>query len=269
MGNNIRKLGRHKTPEHVLKKCLQMARYLDFSKLPICPDSLDWISGLPITFDFNDYGNSTVGNCTCAAAAHIIQTDTNVVNGTMTSIPVDSVMTAYEAVSGYDPANPDTTDNGANMVDVLNYWKITGIGGHKILGFATFDVTDPTMFQVAMWLFGSLYLGATLPVSASDQSYAGGLWSVTTGNDGGIWGGHAISASAGMPFPSTMSNPDNSSRIAKLVSWGFTQYVSEKFIQKYFDEGHCVLTSDFLINSNAKNIAGFAYNDLISDLNLV
>jgi len=256
------KLGRVRSPEHKINKCLNLAKYIDLSALPVVPDNLDWIKNLPSTYDFGSMLNNEIGDCGLAAPAHKIQIDTLVATGNMVTISDSDVLKAYKDVSGYNPNDP-STDVGVNMVDTCNYLKSTGIGGHKIVGYATFDPTNEALFQSALYLFGSLYLGFSLPVSAQDQSSAGGTWSIVS-NDGGLWGGHAVALCANSIAAST---PDSSKRIGKLITWGFIQNITESFKNKYCDEAHVLFTQDWL--NNNKNIAGFDYNTLASDLGLI
>jgi len=265
MANVNKQLGRHRSPQHKLDKCLKLANYVNVSALPVVPDNLNWISGNEST-SWGMMLNDSLGSCTCSAIGHLIQVDTLLSTGTMVTVPDSAILSAYEIVGNYDPSDP-STDNGANMVDVLNFCKNTGIGGHKIVGYATFDPTNAGLLQAALWLFGSLYLGFTLPVSAQNQTDAG-MWSVAK-NDGGVWGGHAINLTSYSNFPTNQTNPDSSARLGKLITWGKAISVTENFLNKYCDEAHVILTQDWVNKNSNANIAGFNYNALVSDLPLI
>src|SRR5690349_7012685 len=66
-------------------------------------------------------GNDTLGDCTCAAAGHMIEEWT----ANTRSQPV--VMSTAEVEKAYRHFSPPGTDNGANLLDVLNYWRKTGM----------------------------------------------------------------------------------------------------------------------------------------------
>src|SRR5579864_8544147 len=102
----------------------------------------------------------------------------------------EEVITAYSAVSGYNPAT-GANDNGAAITDVLDYWRTVGIGGHKILGWAAVNPQSVLEVQQAIWLFSALDIGVNLPQSAMDQNSEGKPWNIVT-PDGGIVGGHSV-----------------------------------------------------------------------------
>ena len=71
----------------------------------------------------------------------------------------------YSAISGYNPANPDT-DQGCDEVTALNFWKKTGaVNGDKIIGWFPVDATNKLHVQLAIWLFESAYFGISLPTA--------------------------------------------------------------------------------------------------------
>src|SRR5580698_5360811 len=99
-------------------------------------------------------GNDTIGDCTCAAIAHFLMLVT-AHTGTMVTPSVSDVLSVYSAVSGYDPAT-GANDNGAAITDVLEYWRTTGISGHKILAWAAIDPTNIPEVKQGIWLFGGV-----------------------------------------------------------------------------------------------------------------
>jgi hypothetical protein len=138
--------------------------------------------------------NDQLGDCTCAGMGHAEMLWS--ANGGSIDIPSDNdVITAYEAVGGYVPGNPNT-DNGAVELTVLKYWKTTGIGGRKIMGYADVNPSLTSHIQQAIWLFGVGYIGVDMPLTAQNQ--VGGIWDVVgDGQSGdsapGSWGGHCLS----------------------------------------------------------------------------
>src|SRR6185312_120177 len=101
----------------------------------------------------------------------------------------DDIVGAYSAITGYTPSRPET-DQGAVELDVLAYWQRTGIAGHQIGAYASLDVLSMDHVRCAVNLFGGVYIGAALPLSAQSQT----VWDVVDGPSGesGTWGGHAM-----------------------------------------------------------------------------
>lgn len=171
-------------------------------------------------------------NCTCAAAGHMIEQWTEYV-GKETVIDTSAVLKAYEDVSGYNPDDP-SSDQGAVMQDVLNYWRKTGIGGDKILAFAEVDVANLNECRLAIAEFGTLYLGINFPASAMDQFNNGQPWDYVRGSQ--IEGGHAINAGW----------YDEPSGMWKVVTWGRVQEMTQEFFSRYVEEAWVVATQDWI-----------------------
>jgi predicted metal-binding membrane protein len=107
------------------------------SALPAAPGSLNDEEGIT---NWMMMDNDTVGDCTCAAAGHLIMAWTAMVKAPV--IPTAAqILAAYEAISGYNPANPNS-DVGAACLSVLNYWKKTGIAGNQIGAFMEINVEN-------------------------------------------------------------------------------------------------------------------------------
>jgi hypothetical protein len=211
-------------------RTLQLATYLT-PDLPPPPANVDW-SG-PVT-DWPVYLNNKIGDCTCAAAAHLILGWTANA-GAPRPVADTDVLTAYEAVGGYNPADP-RTDQGAVELDVLRYWRRTGIGGHQPAAFVQVDHTNHRQVKQAINLFGGVYIGAALPVSARDQFRARQTWRPAFGPEGrkGSWGGHAVSVFGYGP------------RGLTCVTWGSKQRLTWGFWSRYVVEAWCLVASDFL-----------------------
>lgn len=105
------------------------------------------------------YDNDKWGDCTCAAAGHMVQAWTAAASAEVT--PPDSAIDAmYEHFVG----NPPPDDAGCNMLSVLKYWRHTGLGKtDKITAFAAIQLKNHDQLRTAVSLFGSAYLGVALP----------------------------------------------------------------------------------------------------------
>ena len=153
---------------------LMLASYA--GALPPPPTAVDWTAGIaqwPVSL------NDRLGCCTIAGAAHLVQGWTTKASPPGVVLADDVVLAAYEAVSGYDPATGQN-DNGAVELDVLKYWRNNGLGasGDKIAAFASVNVQDGTEIKNAIALFGGIYIGLALPLTAQSQ----GLWDYVPGH---------------------------------------------------------------------------------------
>ncbi len=242
------KLG--KLPVHDDPRTLRAAIYM--LGLPKAPSSQDWgakVKSWPMMV------NDRLGDCTCAAAGHLVQAWT--ADAAVQLIVTDQqVVDFYTLVSGYDPKDP-TTDRGAIELIVLNYWKQFGIGGHKIAGYAKVNQRNQLEAQQCIFLFGGLYIGLGLPLSAQEQ--IGGVWSVSHDPKKalhGSWGGHAV------PIVAYDKNTFT------CVTWGKLQKMTWEFFYTYCDEAYALLTQDF-ITKEGKSPSGFNLEALQADLAIV
>lgn len=206
---------------------------------PDYPENKDWLSEVA---SWPMYMNDRIGDCTIAGAAHIIQAATTYGQGNIVTVTDDDVLKAYEDNSGYDPKT-GANDNGAVMQDVLDYWRKTGIGGHKIIAFAEVDVKNEDELRAALSLFGFLYIGINFPDSAMTQFDNGQPWDVVPGakNEGG----HAIHG----------GYYDVSDKIWKVTTWGAVQGMTQAFWDEYVEEAWIVITPEWL-NAQGDNPDG-------------
>jgi len=219
-----------KKPKRTDKRTLKLATYLKPERLTLPPPALDWGHDSPYPL----YKNDEIGDCTCASAAHQVIT-WSMASGQSSPLPTNGdVVTAYSAVSGYDPKT-GANDEGAVMLDVLNYWRRTGIGGHKILAYVEADRTNIVELELAMHLFGGLYVGLALPIVADSQP----VWTVTDAEfEGpatpGSWGGHAVHLDQYDAFG------------PKVRTWGKRQKMTWQWLLSYADEIYCCISTDWI-----------------------
>src|SRR3954470_12949877 len=87
--------------------------------------------------------NAQIGDCTCAAAGHLIMEWTANAGKKMATPSDKQIVSAYSAVTGYNPTT-GANDNGAVEIDGLNYWRQTGIAGHKIGAYVALEPANHT-----------------------------------------------------------------------------------------------------------------------------
>lgn len=199
--------------------------------------------------------NDQLGCCTIAAKGHLIQTWTANA-GTQVIVPDSAILTGYEKACGYDPNDPNT-DQGGQMIDVLNYFRQTGIGGHKLFAYVALEPKNKTHIELGVDLLGGCDLGLALPISAQGQT----VWSVPAGGpvgDGtpGSWGLHDVPIIDYGPVGPT------------CISWGKIITMTWSFFQTYVDEAYGLLSEDWA-NSQKKSPSGFEFLALKSDLQAI
>lgn len=243
----VGKLG--KLPVRTDVRTLRLPRYVDLTTLPPPPETHDLTRGVS---EWPMYANDRIGDCTTAAAGHMIEAWTAAADGRAVEISEGSVLAAFDAVKVVDPR---TGEEGAIELDVLRYWRKTGIGRHRIGAYASVPVHNPVLVRTGAWLFGGLYIGLSLPLSAQGQD----VWDWTGSLSGdalpGSWGGHAVDV-VGYDLDGLT-----------VATWGRLQRLTWSFWDRYCDESYCIIAKDFLRGGVAPN--GFDVATLIADLRLV
>lgn len=233
-------------------RTLLIADYIQSTALPPPPGSESWASKV------STWGmmlNDKLGDCTCAAAGHLIRAWT-ASSGHEVATTDSQIEAAYQAVSGFDPKTRKN-DNGAAGIAVLNYWRSNGIGGHKIGAFAALEPRNSMHVQDGIFLFGGIYIGLALPLSAQRQT----VWSTPPGGPRGVgaprsWGGHAVPVIAYDP------------RGLTCITWGGPKRMTWDFWRNYCDEAYAILSPDFVGGTRpAPN--GFDLAALTKDLHRV
>jgi hypothetical protein len=243
MAATLRRLG--KLPPRHDPRTLMLAKYT--AALPPSPAAVDWSRKLD---HLGMMKNDTLGDCTCAAVGHMIQTWTSQTAG-QAIIPDVDIVGLYERACGYDPSDPDS-DQGGVEIDVLNYWRRNGVDGHGLDAFAAVSRRHHADVKDAVWLFGGAYIGIALPLSAQSQQ----VWDVPPGGpagDGasGSWGGHAVPVIAYDAGGLT------------CITWGALKRMTWAFWDAYCDEAYACLSRDW---AAAKAPSGFDWAALDADL---
>lgn len=243
------KLGR--LPKKTDPRTLQLSHYIDKAILPPVPKTMPAfkVPSWPM------YGNDRLGDCTIAALGHMVQGWT-FETGREKTLTEAAIETAYWETGSPPSAHGvagGPTDDGRNELDVLNYWRHAGVSGDKPIAYAEVGITQAAI-ETGTYLFGGLYTGVALPLTAQTQHE----WSVVgdgkTGNSApGSWGGHAV------PFVGYDTIG------VYLVTWGGVLKATWGFVETYFEEAYAVLSNDW-IGAAGKTINGFNLSQLEADL---
>lgn len=231
------KLG--KLPPNLSAPRLMLAPHL--TTAPETPRVADYLSLVP---SWPMYGNDRYGDCVFAMVGHFTQAATRYGEGAEERMTTTQVLNAYSAVTGFDPADPDT-DRGTVMQDAMTYWRKTGVGGHKIRAFASVNPTNHAELRAAVQIFGAALIGFNFPSFAWDQFDQGRPWDVSTSSLD-IEGGHAVHVGA----------YDADDRMVTLTTWGTTQQMTYDFWDRYVDEVWVVITDEWLNALNGKSPTG-------------
>jgi hypothetical protein len=199
-------------------------------------------------------GNDVWGDCAEAGLLHLLQAQSY--NAGRPLIPTTTdASRLYSAVTGFDPNAPlvngvNPTDQGSALIDVLTYAQKTGvtIGNtiHKIVGFASLDITSMAQIRYATYLFGGRYIGINCPAKCQQD-----LTNWNFGPGLPIDGGHCIvqvgEGGAG----------------GQTSTWGMTIPTSNEFYLSYQDESYIIVTQDWL-NAQGKTPTGLDLNGLLA-----
>jgi len=241
------KLGKH--PPVVDHRTLRFGTYLT-AALPPPPASVTYYQKVPT---WPMYYNDQYGDCTCAAAGHMIQNWTANA-ATEVTPPDETVLKFYEHFVGTPPP-PDT---GCNMLSVLKYWRKTGVDSHKVTAFASLELQNHAQAQSAVDLLGGIYIGVALPDFAVQGDMLTVPWVVPPG---GPVGDAAPNQQNGHCIPAVGYDADQ----LWIVTWGSLKSMSWGFYDAYADESYAIVTTDF-IGTSGQSPEGFNLAALENDL---
>lgn len=239
------KLGKKKAVHDF--RTLRMATYLDLTQLPEPPAEL---KPPTIQGSWGMMGNDRLGDCTFAAAGHLLKI--------WSADNVPPYTTNDDEYGKEYLTFNHGVDEGCIEIQVLRHWKKYGIAGRKISAFLATNSSNANNLKIGMSLFGGVYTGVELPVTAQRQD----VWDIVAdaGPDGepGSWGGHAI------PLVGyTTQGPI-------CVTWGELKQITWAWWFKYGSpsvggEAYPILSKDWC-PPKGTDTGGFNYSQLKADL---
>jgi hypothetical protein len=219
------KLGRS---ERSLAPKIKLRDFVDIEKAAASPVPLEQsVDYATLVSSWPMFLNDALGDCTCAGAAHAVQTFAAMAGDPFTVTDAD-VERMYEA-AGYEPSKAEPggenpTDQGWTLEAAEGYLKTTGLQGEaNIETGAEVTLHDEEEEQVALELFGCLYEGMECPESALTQAQEGKPWTPVAGSK--IAGGHCVIR------PKSVLG-----QTGYHVSWGTLIPATDAFDKEYFDE---------------------------------
>jgi hypothetical protein len=254
----VLRTGKH--PARFDPKTPLFKRYLAEGIAP-APAEMNWYKSVT---SWTMMGNDTLGDCTIASKGHDLQVAS--LNAPPSAWP-DGMITLTEAQAieyysqwdGYVPGDP-STDNGGEILTVLQDWHAQRLIGHRLLAYASIAPDDQENISKAIELFGITDVGLQLPITA--QSQIGGTWDIvgdpnTDPNSApGSWGGHDVTAAAynatGLIF----------------ITWGALQAATWRWVKAYCDELYALILG-MTFASQPTGFTGFSLDQLLADMPLV
>jgi len=255
-------------PATVDRRDMLLKTYLDTDKLLASedvPGAIDWSQmpdqdGQQIPYDDDVLGNDAFGDCVFAGPGHQLRMIA-ALTGNQPPVPVtgDSTLHEYSLCTGFDPSNP-TTDNGADIRDMLKRAVNVGMWGEKALAFAAIDMDDPVQRRVACWLGCGTINGYALPKYAQGavDSQRRQLWDVPpggfpVGQGVATWGGHCIWRQSDSP------------KLLGGNSWGEKTIWTPVFERACCEQSFVLLWPTWVLRSGrAPN--GLALEDMLTDV---
>jgi hypothetical protein len=157
-------------------------------------------------------------------------------------------------LTGFRKDDPDS-DQGTVLLDLLKYWKSTGIpmtdknGNeviHKIRGWASLDLSSVAQMRYANFLFGGTYLGISCPQSAEEDT---SNWVYVPKSP--TVGGHCIMGAG------------QGSAGGHIGSWGLWIPHTWEFMLHQLEEGYVVVT-DHWLNRQGVSPSGLNLDGLLA-----
>lgn len=171
----ILKLGKKPASNQVKFK---LSNFIDPSVFPKVPAVFGHENSV---VDWQVLANDSVGDCVIAGGAHETML-WNASCGKKVLFDDKAVLSDYSAITGYNPADPNT-DQGTDMKAAASYRRTTGLidasgNRHKIAAYLAITPGDIKEHYIAMYLFGAIGIGILFPDYAMDQFSQGKAWSV-------------------------------------------------------------------------------------------
>src|SRR5574341_265798 len=229
------KLG--KRPPKIDRRTLRLARYLTVA-LEAPPPSIDHASAVA---NWPMYGNDRDGSCGPAGAAHQTQSWSTYAESPVTPSETTVIQDYFRITGGQD--------SGVYLLDMLNYWRQSGIGQDYIEAFVQVN-PNITEAELSIQHFGSLGMGLALPDEGTF-----GPWDRVYGPPN-PYNGHYVCAVA----------YDHAARTFEVVTWGERWVMSYDFFLKYCDEAYAMLNDLSILQRTMVSPEGFDFAQLTEDL---
>lgn len=236
-----------RVPSKADPRTLQMAQ---LSNLPIPPAHYS-AAAVP---DWPILGNDKAPCCTCAAAAHMIHNWT-AARDQPVLLSEQEVLATYVEVSG-------GAAGGAEMLQVLRFWRRSGIADRKLNAYVALAPHDAQYLRSTVYLFGAAYIGLSFPDFAVKEAGSPDReWKVPPG---GATGENAPREANGHCVAVVGYDED----LLYVVSCGARWTMTWEFYRAYNDEAYAVLSHDWY-GDERRSPSGFDLAELQGEIMLL
>ena len=264
MDFNQMKLGWNKDTKAMMAAMPKVEDYLigkEFDALmEKVPAKNAWSAAVIKAGGYGMHLNDTLGDCTVATVANEIQTKSANAGSHMLVVPDDLVKKQYFDITG-------GVDSGAYMDQVAKagmkpgYFQSDDKYSDKLLAWATLDPKNDALVRFAIYYFGGVRFGISLPETANWQINHGHSWdfigdptSAQGSNDPGSWGGHSVHVPDFAAFGETCN------------TWTQQQPMTKAFRKHYTDFAGVTIDLNWFTAAHKIPVTGLAYRDLIADM---
>jgi hypothetical protein len=231
-------------------RTLRFGKYVQ-ENLAAPPENIDWgknVQNWPL------YSNDKYADCTCAAAAHLIENWTAACGDQKT-------LTKAEVLDFYRHFTQPGPENDCNALTVLKFWRSNGLASHKIIAFAALERRNVQEIKKAVALFGGCYVGIALPKFAAEAHDPPAVpWVVPPQ-------GPVKDAAPDPEFGHCVAAVGYDKQDLYAISWARVKKMSWDFYMDYVDESYAILSDDFISRKNTPS--GFDLEQLKLDLKTV
>ncbi len=199
-------------------------------------------------------GNDKAPCCTCAAAAHMIHIWT-AARDRPVLISEKEVLATYVEVSG-------GAAGGAEMLQVLRFWRRSGISDRKLKAYVALDPHNDGYLRSTVYLFGAAYIGLSFPdFTLKEANSPDRAWKVPTG---GATGENAPREANGHCVAVVGYDED----LLYVVSCGARWTMTWEFSHAYNDEAYAVLSHDWY-GDEQRSPSGFDLAELQREITVL
>jgi hypothetical protein len=200
------------------------------------------------------YLNNQLGDCVCAWMGHSVGIVTGNAGGPAVQFTDEQIQQLYSAIGGYVPGNP-ATDQGCDEITAMNYWRDTGVFGHKIAGWLAVDPVDA---DYALNLFEILTFGVAMPNAWINPEPEG---------DGFVWD---IAGPANPMNGHCFGGGAWNSKGIVICTWGMLGTITDRAVAYYTSANsggglYTAISQEAINKGKQKAPNGFAWDDLVAD----
>lgn len=263
-------------PESVASFDLVMRRISERVALPPVPQAISWKRSIADA-NWNNLGNDTVGDCTVAAACHMVMCWSDNTQAEPWTFQTSDTVADFNDYK--------TSPDSATLQNILYDWKAFGVHRQdrgaavavKIDAYALLNLNDAAALKVqvqrTIQLFGGCYFGILLPKFAvkyvdGKPGYEGPMppdWNLTNAQLDAKGADAARDPKAGHCVPAIGFDANG----LQVVTWGQLAIMSWDFFARYRDEAWAVLCKSAWVKGDGTTPSGLTSTELVQDFDAI